>query len=162
MSDTKLSIMPLVDTSNATSMYRMLYNCQILTDVALLDTSNVTNFSNMFDGCKIITTIPKFDTSSATSMKTMFNGCTKLENVPVLDTSNLSGSNLLQNAFSSCYSLNNTSLDNILQMCINTPPSYTGTKTLAKLGFNSTYQPATTIQGLPHYQDFIDAGWSIN
>lgn len=158
--DTKLSIMPLVDTSNATNVYLMFKNCSCLTDVALFDTSNVTNFSNMFDGCKNLKTIPKFDTSSAQNMKSMFTGCTYLENIPVLDTSSLSGSNLLQSAFSSCNSLTNTSLDNILQMCIGAT-SYTGTKTLAKLGFNSTYQPAETIQGLPHYQAFIDKGWTI-
>jgi hypothetical protein len=155
-----LSIMPLVDTSNATSIYQTFYNCPNLTDIALLDFSSVTSFASAFEGCQNLKTIPQFNTSSANTMKAMFYNCTRLENIPILDTSSLSGSQGLQNIVSSCPSLTDTSIDNILQMCINAT-GYSGTKTLARLGFTSANYPATRIQALPHYQAFLNAGWTI-
>ena len=59
-----------------------------------------------------------------------------------------------------CFSLSDTSLDNILQMCINAT-SYTATKTLNHIGIYLDTYPASRIQALPHYQDFLDAGWTI-
>lgn len=53
-----------------------------------------------------------------------------------------------------------TAIDNILQSCI-TATSYTGVKNLLGLGFSSTYYPSADIQALPHYNDFISAGWAI-
>lgn len=160
LDDTNLSVMPLVDTSNATNMFQMLYGCKNLTDVALLDTSKAENCSSLFNGCINLKTIPNINTSSANNIKQIFTGCTKLKNIPILDTSRLTGSSSLQNIVSSCPNLTDTSLDNILQMCINAT-SYTGIKTLARIGCNTTNQPASRIQALPHYQAFLDAGWTI-
>jgi hypothetical protein len=105
-----------------------------ITSFPLLNTSNVTNMSKILGTCPRLTTVPVLNTSSATNMTNMF------QNSLVLTTD---------------------SLDNILQMCINAT-SYTGTRTLATLGINNVnYYPIATIQALPHYQDFISAGWSI-
>jgi len=90
-------------------------------------------------------------------MNNMCNGCINLTTIPLLNTSSVE---TMTNMFSSCSNLTDTSLDNILQMCVGAT-SYTGTKTLATLGFNATNYPATRIQALPHYQNFIDAGWTI-
>ena len=62
--------------------------------------------------------------------------------------------------FYSCPKLTDKSIDNILKMCINAI-SYSGVKTLQILGFSSNDYPASRIQELPSYQDFIDAGWTI-
>ena len=94
---------------------------------------NYTNMSDMFMNCMSLTTIPLFDTSNVTTMDDMFR---------------------------SCRSLTNESLDNILQMCINAS-LYKKKKDLYSMGLISNYYPATTIQSLPHYQDFLDAGWTI-
>lgn len=134
--DHSLVFMPLVDTSNATTMYNMFYNCYSLLKIPLLNTSKVS------------------------TMQGMFYDCYALKDVPVFDTSSLVKSNSMQTMFGFCYSLTDESLDNILQMCIGAT-SYSGTKTLAKLGFSSERYPVTRIQALPHYQDFLDAGWTI-
>jgi len=63
--------------------------------------------------------------------------------------------------FTLCSNLTDESLDNILQMCINTTSVYTRPKTLTELGFNVGYYSASRIQSLPHYNDFINAGWTI-
>lgn len=182
--DTKLKFMPLVDTSTATSMEAMFRNCYVLNtipqlntsnvtnmyqmfyydynlrNVPLLDTGKVTNMQDMFLNCVSLQKILSLDTSNVTNMSAMFGGCGNLINVPQFNTSKVTN---ITSMFSGCYSLNNISLDNILQMCINAV-SYTGTKTLKILGFQyqmETVYPASRIQALPHYQDFLDAGWTI-
>lgn len=156
----KIIFMPLVDTSNATDMSSMFRGCAALINVPLLNTSNVTRIDEAFTDCPIFS-IPLIDTSKVTTMRQTFGGCNNLKNVPLLDTSSISATNGFQNTFNPCYSLTDESLDNILQMCINAT-SYPGTKTLKYLGFASYNGfPASRIQALPHYQDFIDAGWTI-
>lgn len=129
----KLMFMPKVDIGSGTSMLQTFYGCKNLTSVAPLDTSNITNINTAFMNCYSLRDVPIFDTSKITTMV---------------------------NTFASCYVLTDTSLDNILQMCINAT-SYTGTKTLKNIGFYSEYQTASRIQALPHYQAFLDAGWTI-
>lgn len=132
-SNNNLLIMPLVDTSNVTNMHSIFQNSSLIS-LPLLDTHNVTDMGSMFYYCTNLKTVPLLNTSSVTNVSYMFYYC----NI-----------------------LNNTSLDNILQMCINAT-SYTGTKTLNTLGItNTTYYPVSRIQALPHYQDFINAGWTI-
>ena len=52
-----------------------------------------------------------------------------------------------------------TNLNNILLSCISAT-SYTETKTLTQLGIYSYRYPASRIQALPNYQDFLNAGWT--
>ena len=155
--DTNLVIMPLVDTSNAVEMWYMFRNCTELISMPQLDTSNNTTTQTMFSYCSKLETIPLLDTSNSTNMSSMFNNCTALTNVPQFNTSKTT---TMRNMFSSCPNLTDTSLDNVLKMCINTTSVYGRTKTLYDMGFRSSYYPATRIQALPSYQDFIDAGWT--
>ena len=100
--------------------------------------------------------VPLIDISALTSITSFFQDFKSLETVPVLDTSHITN---MSNMFTRCWALSDESLDNILQMCINAT-SYTSTKTLYAIGIKSTNYPAERIQALPHYQDFINAGWS--
>lgn len=127
------------------------------TTIPFLDTSNVTTMTSAFEKCANLESIPSFNTSNVTNVGSMFQNCTNLANVPVL---NLSSVTFMRYMFRYCPNLTDTSLDNILQMCIGAT-SYTSTKTLAFLGFTSTDYPASRIEALPHYQDFINAGWTI-
>lgn len=128
-----------------------------ITNIDVIDTSDKTNFRGMFKYCRALKTIPLLDTSNGTSFQECFYDCELLENLPVLD---LSKATNIKNAFQYCNSLSDTSLDNILQMCIGAT-SYQATKTLSFIGFESTKYPASKIESLPHYQDFINAGWTI-
>lgn len=125
-----------------------------------VDTSITTTMQSMFHTGRSLQEIAPINTSNVTTMKQMFYGCVSLRYVPVLDTSNIASASGLNQMFNSCKNLTNESLDNILQMAINAV-KVTSNKTLAALGLSSTYYPASTIQALPHYQDFIDAGWTI-
>lgn len=151
----QLTTIPLIDTSNVTNMSSMFRQCINLTTIPLLDTSNVTNMSTMFYNCSSLTEIPLLSTANVTTMESMFNSCSSLTTIPLLDTSKVTNMNSM---LSGCYNLTDASLDNILQMCIN---SLETNKTLGRLNFSSVYYPASRIQALPHYQDFINAGWSI-
>lgn len=132
--DITIEYMPTLDTSNTTNTRCMFQYCSNLISVALFDTKKVLNMSSMFDGCNNLKDVPVFDTSGVLRLNMMFNSCTKLTD---------------------------DSLNNILKMCINAT-SYTDTKTLLYLGIQSksTY-PVSRIEALPHYQDFINAGWTI-
>ena len=121
--------------------------------------SNVTSLLNCFNGFYEMIKIGYFNTINVTNFSSCFSGCNKLQDLPLLD---FSSATTLTSVFSACFAFNNTSLDNILQMCAGAS-NYTGTKTLQYL-FNSnmsSYYPSSTIQGLAHYQDFLDAGWTI-
>ena len=84
-----LATIPLLNTSNVTDMYFMFANCSSLTTIPKLDTSKVTNIAQMFNFCSSLTTIPQIDTSKVSSIFYMFNGCTSLIEIPQLDTSSV-------------------------------------------------------------------------
>ena len=148
---------PLLNTTNVTSMSSMFQNCYSLTTIPQLDTSNVTDIGSMFASCYSLTGIPQLNTGKVTKMGSMFQNCKSLTTVPSLDTSRVT---YFSNMFRYDTMLNDTSLDNILSMCINAT-SYNGTKTLYELGLRGGDYPVSRIQTLPKYQDFISAGWTI-
>ena len=152
-----LTTIPLLDTSNVTNMQNMLYSCNSLTTIPLLDTSNVTNMQSMCRGCINLVSVPQLNTEKVNNISNLFHSCTSLITLPILNTSKVTN---MQNAFYKCNSLSNDSLDNVLKMAIGAT-SYTGTKTLYYLGFRSENQPTATIEALPSYQAFLDAGWTI-
>lgn len=154
----ELKNIPLFDTSGVTNMQNMFDNCRKLETISLFDTSSATNMQNMFSSCYKLEEIPKFNTSNVTNMSAMLQNCQSLKTVPILDTAKVTNFSYM---FYSAFNLTDASLDNILQMCINAT-AYTGTKTLNTLRINNTtYYPASRIQALPHYQDFINAGWTL-
>lgn len=146
-----------IDFSGITNMYQMFSGLANLETVPTMDTSSVTNMPNMFQSCMALTTIPLLNTSNVDNMSSMFAYCYALTTVPVFNTSKVTN---FTNMFQSCSRLTDSSLNNILEMCINAT-SYTGLKTLARLGLTSSNYSVSRIQALSHYQDFIDAGWTI-
>ena len=77
------------DTSNATDMSYMFYECYKLLSIPQLDTSKVTKMDGMFESCRLMKTIPQLDTSKVTSMYQTFRFCNSLETIPQLDVSNV-------------------------------------------------------------------------
>ena len=183
-SDTNLLYFPSVPT-NTWSMQEMFYSNKYIEYVGPLQLCS--DCRSMFNGCTNLRSVGplQFPTSGSTiqaiSMfygctnlksvqisgritmaKEMFIACRNLEDVPVLNISYMSGTNNHQDMFGTCFSLTDTSLDNILQSCISAT-NISGNKTLAYMGINNTtYYPASRIEALPHYQDFVNAGWTIS
>ena len=102
-----LTSVPLFDTSNVTNMGSMFYKCMSLTSVPLFDTSNATNMYGMFGFCESLTSVPLFDTSMVTNMSSMFRDCSSLTSVPLFDTSNVESMFFM---FSGCSSLTSVPL----------------------------------------------------
>lgn len=139
----------------------MKFSRSTFTNVPMdMDFSSVTNMQSMFANCVNLVTVGAIDTSSATTMQAMFQSCTNLTTVPQFNASSVNATQGLYGMFSSCNKLTDTSVNNILAMCISAT-NYTGTKTLYQLGLRSTYYPASTIQGLSNYSAFTAAGWTI-
>jgi hypothetical protein len=161
----------------------MFLGCSRLVEASDFDTSTTTNFSEMFSGCSSLAYISEdFDTSSGTNFYRCFYNCSSLENIPSWNLRN--GTNL-QQLFAGCSSIKNvqplvitaaTNLTNMFQnsgsnltelsrnnilMMLATASSYSGTKTLAAVGFTSSMYTAASWQALAKYADFTAAGWSI-
>lgn len=150
-------IKPFTLRNDITNVNSMFYGCWNLKEVPVIDLSHITACTGCFQYCSQLEDAPLWNTATITSMNTMFANCTKLKNVPVYDTSHITDA---KNMFDSCPSLTDDSLDNILQMCINAT-SYSSTKSLLYMGIKSSSYENTRIQALPHYADFIAAGWII-
>ena len=156
LSDIKLQVFPLVDTSNVTTM-QSAFNGSNLGAIPLLNTSNVTNMSSTFRACKLFADLPQLNTSKVETFQYCFAQCESLVDVPVLDTSSVTGYGF-QLVFGSCPNLSNDSLNNILLMCINTRNVYGNYRKLSEVGLTSAQ--ATICQGLSNYQAFLNAGWT--
>lgn len=126
----------------------------IITKIQNLDAINYITLTKLCDQCKNLEEISIINTENITSLANSFYGCLKLETINFFNTSSVTN---WQNAFYNCTSLSENSLNNIMQMCINST-GYTGIKTLARLGLTSAQ--ATICQGLSSYQAFLDAGWT--
>lgn len=100
---------------NATSCYKMFYNCESLTqlDLSNFNTSNVVNMSEMFSDCLNLMQLDlsNFDTSQVTSMCNMFCSC---EAVTQLDFSSFDTSKVtdMSGMFFNCKSLKMLDLSN--------------------------------------------------
>lgn len=157
----EIMIMPLVDTSNVTNMDSCFYSAHSFSIMPSLNTSKVTNMKQTFRDCRALQIVPPLNTGKVTTMQNMFTNCYSLKTVPLFDTSSINSSTSFSGMFNNCIKLTDASLDNILQMCVNAT-GYPGTKTLYAMGFiNKGVYPVSRIEALPHYQDFIDAGWTI-
>ena len=151
---TSLTTIPQIDTSKVENMSYMFDGCSKLETVPMINTSNVTNMYQMFRNCTNLTTIPKINTSNVTNMDYMFNFCNNLTTIPQLNMNNVSS---MSSMFNDCVNLSNDSLNNILASLL-TATSYTGTKTLNRIGLSSTQ--ATTCTTLSNWSACEAAGWT--
>ena len=150
-----LTTIPLLNTSNVTNMADAFNNCQGLEEVPLLDTSSVTRMDGMFRATENLTTIPQFNTINVTDMSFMFAYSSSLVTVPVLNTGKVTDMSYM---FESCPNLSNDSLNNILQMCIDSAITTASDKTLKDLRLSE--EQAQICTTLSNYQAFLDAGWT--
>ena len=185
---TNLESVNITNASSVTNMYGMFNGCNALKSVPQFDTSNVTNMYGVFLNCTALESIPQFDTSNVTTMDTMFGYCDNIDYSYRMDTSKVTNMYGMFNRnrkmtiipittmgkvtdATSMFSNNggillpDSELDYLLQLLIGAT-AYTATKKLKSLGFSistssSAIFPPSRWQSLPHYQDFIDAGWTL-
>lgn len=131
---------PNFDTSKVTNMYYVFYNCYNLVEVSNFDTSNVTNMSCAFYRCYSLVNVPNFNLSRTKNTNSMFFACSNLINTPNMITPNVTDmaqmfracANLVNvyqyntssvtsiyEMFDGCNNLSNASIQNIVNMCLN-------------------------------------------
>lgn len=147
-----------IDLSGITSLRQAFYHCYKLVYFPSVTTTALTDCYRVFQGCASLRSAPSFDLSHVTNLQQMFWDCTALEDLPFMNipaATNLTG--MFQGTGSN---LSENSRRFILKMCISAS-SYSGTKTLAALGFNSSMYTAASWEALPEYSEFTTEGWSI-
>lgn len=100
------SVIPI----NASSCYKMFYDCTTSFNLSNFDTSKMTDMSWMFDNCLSLTTLDlsNFDTSNVTNMSYMFSKCQSLTS---LDLSNFDTSKVTDMSYMFSYCSRLISLD---------------------------------------------------
>ena len=151
--DYKLLFFPSVNTSNTTNFASMFENSSLV-ETALFYTSKGGSFGSMFSECKSLKKVPQFDLSNATGCAYMFSNCKGLEEVPIF---NLPKATSLSGMFLTCNNLSDKSLNNIMASLLTTT-SYSGIKTLQKIGLSS--EQATKCQTLSNWTALSNAGWT--
>lgn len=118
--DTKMTISEIrgiekINTSKATNLQDMFYNCCYLTslDVSEWDTSNVTKMSGLFRYCSSLTelNVTNFNTSKIDSIHSIFYDCKLITSLDLSnwDVSNVTNANY---TFNGCTNLTTLNLNN--------------------------------------------------
>ena len=159
---TKLPDELVLDMPAPKSTTYLFANCSKITEAPRIDMTDVSHTVCMFRSCSSLVTAPFYDLSDVIEAQGMFRECTALENIPLYDTSNFTTGAAFSYMFYGCPNLTEESLDNILQMCA-MATKYIGNKTLYEAGinYNASDYDEDMIRSLPHYSQFVSAGWRI-
>ena len=130
--------------------------CSNMKSINNLTLKNATEIAELFHTCSSLVTLPEFDTTGVIDMRAMCNNCTSLVSVPIYNTSKLRSGGLYY-TFGNCPNLSDESLNNIMQMCINSPINYEGYMCLQQVGLSSSQ--IEKCRTLSNYSAFIAAGW---
>ena len=151
-------------------------NCTALTEIINienLDTSCVTNMSGMFATCGSLSIdVSSFNTSKVADMSYMFGntinddfgGCWNVSGLEHFDMRNVV--HMQDMFYFDSISYNAEKLNSMLDICIKANKIPSENKTIRYVagliqgGYYSNH--VNFIQSLSNYQDFINAGWSIN
>ena len=112
----KVTSIPAYDTSNVADMEAMLDGMNLLTQMPNFNTINVTNLTSTFKGWSNLTTALNYNTSNLVRMTDVFYSCTNLVSMPQWNTAKV---NSMVRAFYACNNLSNTSIQNIINMVLN-------------------------------------------
>lgn len=145
-----------LNLATQTATYNMFKNCSCLITAPSFDTAQAVECEQMFYGCYSLERVPYYDFSQAIDVSSMFEDCRVLIHIPAF---NMPNAMYVENLFKNCLSLDSESLNNVLLTAISMT-QFSGEKTLEYLGVTEYLVDA--IMSLPAYQDFIDAGWTIN
>lgn len=120
---------------------------------------NVTSMFQMFTGCFNLFSIPNFNTTNVTNTVQMFNSCTNLVNIPEFNTSNIVN---MSGMFSFCNNLSDASIQNIINMCLNSNITEISIKNLSNVLSSSPFAN-TNIDNSKYQNRWAEldaAGWT--
>lgn len=116
-----------LDTRTVTNMESAFAMCFNLKSIPNFNTSNVINLAFAFQNCEQITSVPNFNTTKVNDLWNTFNYCTNLVDVPQLKSGNVT---TMYSTFARCNKLSDASIQNIINMCLNSAITNTTLKTL--------------------------------
>ncbi len=126
-----------------------------------LNTSNATSMVNMFRFCTKLVTGPNFDTSnvSGAGMMNMFYSCYNLVTVYQLDTSKITG---MFQTFAACNNLSDASIQNIINMLLNSNITSTYNKNIMNTNSSSPfiYSNIANTRYQNRWEELTAAGWT--
>ena len=131
----------------------------------LFTIQKVSNALSMFDGLTFDNIADAYidlsstDFSLCTNISKAFANC-NVQSINSIENKTFTLCTNFENMFQNSPNLDDTTINGLL-IALTTAITYSGTKTLAQLGFNSTDYPAARIQNLNNYSTFTAAGWSI-
>ena len=132
--------MEYLNTSEATDMSKMFWNCKSLKklDLSHFDTSNVEEMQGMFYGCSSLEELDlsSFNTSNVKTMGSMFSGCSQLKHLDLssFDTRNVAD---MYSMFSGCKSLNDLNLSSFDVSNASIVRMFNGCESLSSLNLGS-------------------------
>lgn len=176
-----LSEIPNFDTSNVVDFNRFGVWCNNITHVPNFNTINAVNMCQIFDGMNLVeipnlytnkvteihyafgnckmSYLPQFNFSNVVNMGYMCGGCINLVDVPQYDTSSC---NYMVGAFRLCNNLSNSSIQNIINMCL---LSNISNSNMMNLNPNNSYSPLKNTPFDSSYysnrlSELTAAGWT--
>ena len=149
------------DCTNVQYMSGTFRNCISLKTITFLNmnkedsTYKTTNVSSMLRNCSSLETIVGLNLSSATNISSLFQYCTSLVDIPELSAPLATNAS---SAFGSCPNLSDSSLNNILALCITMVKISSTNMTLKYIGL--TEEQATKCTTLSNWEAASTSGWT--
>lgn len=158
----ELTSIPLLDTSNVTTMNYTFYGCMALTTIPLLNTSNVTTMNYTFKNCTSLTQIPLINTSNVTEMEQMFYDTRRLNTIPLLNTSNVTKMNgmFYSSGITSLPQINTSNVTNFNTM-FRQATNLTTVPTLDLTSATNTEQMFYACTALTTIPNFVNCGTGL-
>lgn len=118
-----LAQLPDINICNCIDMQSMFYGCSNLRYINIVNSDSLIGQFPNFLECTSLLVAPNLNTDNITFMSYSFRTCTNLVTVPQYNSAKMTG---LQQAFLGCNNLSNASIQNIINMCLNSnvPPQY--------------------------------------
>ena len=151
-----------IDSSiKASNLTDIFFNCTNLTTTPNLNTSNVKSFQNAFYNCTNLVSIPNYNFSNATTITRAFYNCINLTTIPNIKVAS-EGVTYFYYMFYNCNNLSSASIQNIINMCLNTNITTTTYKNLSNA---NTYSPfygtnITNSRYSNRLSQLSSAGWN--
>lgn len=150
---THLTAIPIIDTTNNTSLRVAFYGCRNLVLLPVINTSNVISFQDAFVSCTSLASLPTLDYSKSSSFLNFCYGCTSLTSAPSGIFNNVI-TGIFKNSFTGT-NLTQTSIDNILTSLVMSGVS-TGTREFSQSGGS-----APSAIGKTAIDTLRSRGWTV-
>jgi len=154
-----LTTVPNFDTSNVVNMVAMLSSCRNVLNIPNYNTSNVMNMTYMLEYHYNLSTTPNFNTANVVSMAYMFAEDIKLTSVVTYNTANVTN---MCGMFIKCNNLSDASVQNIINMCLNSNVTNTTIMNLNTANVYSIFRDSniTSERYSNRLEELTQAGWS--